>query len=166
LRVNALANEKVGDYLNTYFVSSYQKVGTFRVVDGQKQGGNVASYFCTPDGQVLHVVTGPVSAATLLREARWAVETHKLGLLECRESENRLKGFFRKAHSNRLLLEHSYDIRATASRSNRPSLTGQGRVHRVLALYPLLKIEQVYKYVFEKVLDEKISTAPVEETNR
>ena len=76
--MNALADEKVGDYLNTYFVSSYQKVGTFRVVQGEKQGGNVASYFCAPNGQVLHVVTGPVSAEVLLREARWAVEMHKL----------------------------------------------------------------------------------------
>jgi hypothetical protein len=164
--VNALANEKVGDYLNTYFVSSYQKVGTFRVVQGEKQGGNVASYFCTPDGQVLHAVAGPVSAAVLQREASWAVETHKLALLECRQNEALLKAFFRKVHAQRLLHEHKYDIRATARRSDRPVLKGQGQVHRVLALYPLARIEQVYKYVFEKVLDEKISTAPVEEVNR
>ena len=27
-----------------------------------KNGGNVASYFCTPDGRVIHAVTGPVPA--------------------------------------------------------------------------------------------------------
>ena len=53
--MNALANPEVGKYLNEYFVSSFQKVGTFRIVNGQKQGGNVASYFCAPDGRVLHV---------------------------------------------------------------------------------------------------------------
>ena len=65
--MNALANEEVGKYFNENFVSSYQKVATFKIVDGQKQGGNVASYFCAPDGRVLHVVAGPVDAATLLR---------------------------------------------------------------------------------------------------
>ena len=58
--MNALANENVGNYLNKYFVSSFQRVGTFKIVNGQKQGGNVASYFCMPDGRVLDVVAGPV----------------------------------------------------------------------------------------------------------
>jgi hypothetical protein len=164
--VNALAKEKVGEYLNTYFVSSYQKVGTFRVVKGEKQGGNVASYFCTPNGQVLHVVTGPVTEEVLLREARWAVEMHKLALLECRDNEGRRKAFYRKVHALRLLREHGYDIRATAKRGSRPALAGQGLVHRMLALAPLLKIEQAYKYVFVKVLNENISTAPVQEGPR
>jgi hypothetical protein len=164
--VNALANDKVGDYVNTYFVSSYQKVGTFRVVNGEKQGGNVASYFCTPNGQVLHVVTGPVSAEVLLREARWAVEMHKLALLECGDNLARRKAFFRRVHTLRLWREHNYDIRTTAKRIHRPVLAGQGQVHRVMALYPLTEIGQVYKYVFEKVLNEKVSTAPVEETSR
>jgi len=30
--VNALADEKVGDYLNDHFASAAQKVGTFRIV--------------------------------------------------------------------------------------------------------------------------------------
>ena len=162
----ALSDEKVGDYLNTYFAASYQKVGTFRIVDGEKQGGNVASYLCTPEGQVLHVVTGPASAEVLLREARWAVETQKLAQLQCKDNETQRKLFFRKRHAERLLREHHYDIRATAKRADRPTLSNQGQVHRVLAIYPLLKVEQVYKYVFEKVLDEKVSAAPVEEVTR
>ena len=75
--MNALANPEVGKYLNESFVCSFQKVATFRIVNGQKQGGNVASYFCAPDGRVLHVVAGPVDAPTLLREARWVVETSR-----------------------------------------------------------------------------------------
>jgi hypothetical protein len=96
----------VGNYLNTFFVSSYQKVGTFRVANGQKQGGNVASYFCLPDGQVLHVIAGPVNAATMLTEARWVVETWKLALLEKKENSSELLAFFGKAHADRLRQEH------------------------------------------------------------
>ena len=53
--MGALANAEVGKYINEYFVSSFQKVATFRIVGKAKQGGNVASYFCAPDGRVLHV---------------------------------------------------------------------------------------------------------------
>jgi len=134
------------------------------VVDGQKQGGNVASYFCTPDGRVLHAVPGPVNGDVLLREARWAVETYKLALLESRGDEARLKAFFRKAHAERLKHDHGYNISTSAKLSERPSLNQRGRAHRILTLYPLARIDQVYKYVFEKVLGEEVSTAPVEET--
>ena len=36
----------------------------------------MASYFCTPDGRVIHVTAKPISADQLLREATWAVETY------------------------------------------------------------------------------------------
>lgn len=42
----------------------------------QKNGGNVASYFCTPDARIIHAVGKPVSANRLLAEARWAVDTY------------------------------------------------------------------------------------------
>ena len=62
------------------FVAAHQQVGDFRVVDVngrlEKNGGNVASYFCTPDGRVIHAVTGPVSAEQLLHEARWALDVY------------------------------------------------------------------------------------------
>jgi hypothetical protein len=73
--VGALANAEVGKYINEHFVSSFQKVATFRIVGAAKQGGNVAAYFCAPDGRVLHVVAGPVNAATMLRESKWVVDT-------------------------------------------------------------------------------------------
>ena len=50
--MNALANPEVGKYVNEHFVSAFQKVATFKIVNGQKQGGNVAAYFCAPDGRV------------------------------------------------------------------------------------------------------------------
>jgi hypothetical protein len=104
--VNALANAEVGKYLNEYFVSSFQKVATFRIVGAQKQGGNVASYFCAPDGRVLHVVAGPVDAGTILREAKWVVETTKKAMEESKSDGLKFKAYFRKAHAERLRQEH------------------------------------------------------------
>jgi hypothetical protein len=103
--VNALANPEVGKYLNEYFVSSFQKVATFKIVGKQKQGGNVASYFCAPDGRVLHVIPGPVNAPTLLREAQWVVETTKKAMAEAKGDGGTFKAYFRKAHADRLRAE-------------------------------------------------------------
>jgi hypothetical protein len=104
--VNALANPEVGKYLNEYFVSAFQKVATFRIVNGnQKQGGNVASYFCAPDGRVLHVVAGPVDAATLLKEAKWVVETTKKAMADSKGDGATFKAYFRRAHAERLRQE-------------------------------------------------------------
>jgi hypothetical protein len=104
--VNALANPDVGKYLNEYFVSSFQKVATFKIVDGQKQGGNVASYFCAPDGRVLHVVAGPVDAPTMLREAHWVVETTQRLMKESNGDGAKFKALLRTAHAERLRREH------------------------------------------------------------
>lgn len=100
--MNALANVKTGKYINENFVSSFQKVATFRIVGQQKQGGNVAAYFCAPDGRVLHVVAGPVDGPTLLREAQWVVETTKKAMAECKDDGAKFKAFFRKAHAEKL----------------------------------------------------------------
>ena len=158
--MNALANEEVGQYLNTSFVSTYQKVGTFRRVGEQKQGGNVASYFCTPDGRVLHIVVGPVKAAVLLREARWVVETWKLAQLEEAADTNHLKTVFRKAHAERFRQQQKGDVdvqRLAAIRNQ------QSRVHLLLTLSPLVKLEKAYQMVFEEIVGEKVSTSPVVE---
>jgi hypothetical protein len=103
--VNALANPEVGKYLNENFCASFQKVATFRIVGGQKQGGNVASYFCAPDGRVLHVVAGPVDAQTMLREAKWVVETTRKAMEESKGDGAAFKAYFRKAHADRLRQE-------------------------------------------------------------
>jgi hypothetical protein len=159
--VNALTNDEVGKYLNGHFVSSYQKVGTFRLAGDQKQGGNVASYFCTPEGRVLHLVAGPVNAATLLREARWVVETWKLAFLEGRDDPEQIKAVFRNAHAERFRATKKgggITLESLAAVRN-----PQERVHILLALAPLAKLEQVYRLVFEKIVGEKVSTNPVVE---
>lgn len=160
--MNALRQQHVGQYLNDYFVSSYQKISTFTRANGQKQGGNVASYFCTPQGQILHVIIGPVNAATFLREARWVVETWKLAELESQADDNHLKATLRKAHAERFREKQggNPDLnRLTAVQDQ------QSRVHLLLALAPLVKLESAYDLVFEKVLGEKVSTNPVIERN-
>jgi hypothetical protein len=112
--VNALANAEVGNYLNEYFACSFQKVATFRIVGQQKQGGNVASYFCAPDGRVLHVVAGPVNADTLLREAKWVVETTKKAMDDAKGDGGKFKSLFRKAHAERLKAEHGLTVEPVA----------------------------------------------------
>ena len=161
-----MANAEVGKYLNGNFVASYQKVGTFTVNGQQKQGGNVASYFCTPDGRVLHSIAGPVNADVLLREARWVVETAKMAQLDGAKTDVRLKAFWRKAHAERLQKEHSMDLVRTGRKGRRPALNKPGRIHLLLATASLPRLEQVYKLIFEKILNEKVSTAPVVQVRR
>jgi hypothetical protein len=157
--VNALSDEAVGKYLNDQCVCSFQKVGTFQVANGQKTGGNVASYFCLPDGAVLHVVAGPVNAATLLREARWVVETRKLALTTSHGDYDKYAAVFGKAHAQRLQQDHHVKLDHKKPRG----LSQQAQVHWLLAGRPLVKVEEIYETVFEKILGEKVSTLPVVE---
>ena len=167
----------MGKFFKTHFVASYQKIGTFRVDGNQKQGGNVASYFCLPDGRVLHVVAGPVNADVLLREARWAVETWKLAQLQTREVEPQVQTFMRNVHVMRLNSEHGLDLRkpagtfangtpiASVPPYEQPrfhTLSRAGQVHMLLASAPLISIGRLYAVIFERVLDERLSVQPVD----
>jgi hypothetical protein len=115
--VGALNNPEVGKYVNEFFVSSYQKVATFKIVNGQKQGGNVAAYFCAPDGRVLHCVAGPVDAQTFLREAKWTVETARAAIKDSTGKDGKVNGakfkeLFRKAHAEKLRQELGITVEA------------------------------------------------------
>jgi len=107
-----LTSPEVGKFVNEYFVCSFQKVATFKIVGNQKQGGNVATYFCAPDGRVLHVIAGPVDAATLLREAKWVVDNTEKAIAESKGDGARFKAYFRKAHAARLQAEHGLVVEA------------------------------------------------------
>jgi len=176
--VNALANEKVGEFFNKHFISAYQKVGTFKLVNGQKQGGNVAGYFCLGDGTVLHAIAGPVDADTLLREAKWVHETRKLAMLEGTGDMKKYHHAFRKAHAERLQTEHGIRIDVRAIQASTKARTdpfnqqamlvkragggnNSAKVHALLVDNPAPKLELIYKHVFESILGEKISTQPV-----
>lgn len=112
--MNALSKPEVGEYINKYFVSSFIKVATFQIVNGQKQGGNVAAYFCAPDGRVLHVVAGPVDAKQMLAEAKWVVETVQALVKESKDKNTSFKALLRKAHAERLRREHGLVVDAAA----------------------------------------------------
>jgi hypothetical protein len=112
--VGALASPEVGKYVNEHFCSSFQRVGTFRIVGKQKQGGNVATYFCAPDGRVLHAVAGPVNAQTFLREAKWVMDTAEKAVKECKDDGAVFKAIMRKAHAERLRTEHGLVVEAVA----------------------------------------------------
>lgn len=110
--MNALANPEVGKFINEYFCSSYQKVATFKIVNGQKQGGNVATYFCAPDGRVIHCVAGPVDSATFLREARWVVDNAKKAIEQSKGDGGKFKAFMRTAHAKKLKEDTGLDVEA------------------------------------------------------
>jgi hypothetical protein len=140
--VNALANPKVGEYVNKYFVSSFQKVATFRIVGKNKQGGNVATYFCAPDGRILHVVAGPVDADTMLREAKWVVETAEKAIDASKGDGAKFKVIMRTAHADRLRKEHGLVTEPVlfdppAAQSENDTLTYKDPTGRPLA--PMLK---------------------------
>src|SRR5262249_48966479 len=59
-----------------------------------------------PDGRVLHVVAGPVNADTMLKEAKWVVETAEKLIKESKNDGAKFKALLRKAHAQRLRDEY------------------------------------------------------------
>jgi hypothetical protein len=110
--VGALTDKAVGEFVNENFVASFQKVGTFQIVNGNKQGGNVATYFCAPDGRVLHAVAGPVDGPTMLKEAKWVVDTLKSVVKDTKGDSAKFKAAFRKAHADKLKAETGLTVEA------------------------------------------------------
>jgi hypothetical protein len=92
----------VGKFLNEHFAAGFQKVGTFKIVNGVKTGGNVATYFCTADGRVLHAIAGPVDARTLLSEAKWVLDIHEKAKKAADGKDAEYVKFVREAHAERL----------------------------------------------------------------
>jgi hypothetical protein len=172
-----LSDDVVGQFIGENFEATHQKVGTFQVVNGQKQGGNVASYFCLSDGTVIHAVAGPLDAQQFLREAKWAVDVRKLAMTEAGGQSAKYRSTIRKAHMERLASEQGASLTA----NQLPRLTigvpvpsydplrgpvarqvgKQGQVHLLLATYPLPRLAQLYPIVFEGILKERLSTLPV-----
>ena len=110
--MKALANVEVGKLMNKHFVSSFQRVGSFRITGNQKQGGNVAAYFCPSDGRVLHAIAGPVDSKAFLEEANWVIEKTKEAIANNKGDGTRFKQLMRKYHAERL--QEKYGIRVTA----------------------------------------------------
>jgi hypothetical protein len=181
--VNALGNDKVAEFINENCVATYLKVGTFQIINGNKVGGNVATYFCLHDGAVIHAVPGKTDADTLLSEARWAVETRKSALTR---ASNLVTGavdmpkyrfLIREAHAERFYntpaivkvgrphvapgnILNPGPVKALPTALPR-HLPQQSQAHWLLAANPLPKLDQIYPFVWEKILQEKLSGLPV-----
>jgi len=151
--VNALSDTQVADFLREHFVATYMKVGTFQIVGGRKVGGNVASYFCLPDGAVIHAVAGKSNGPAFLNEARWAWETRRSALtlstdlVSGQVDSARMRSEVKKAHHERY---------QTAN-----LVTQQTQVHWLLGTRPLARIDEVYPTVWQEILREKLSGLPV-----
>ena len=126
-------------------MSTHQQVGDFKAVkvggQVQKNGGNVASYFCTPDGSVIHSVAGPVSGDRLLAEAQWAVAA--AAQLEGRPLLDSMR---------RLSAAHMQALPQSPDNRSR-------RIHQLLAARPLAPIERIYDEIFGDILGQRISLA-------
>jgi hypothetical protein len=64
----------------------------------QKNGGNVAGYFCTTKGRVVHAVVGPVSADELLEAANWAVDAHDRARDAAQGDQTKFERLIESAH--------------------------------------------------------------------
>jgi hypothetical protein len=140
--VSALADKKVGEYLDKYFVCAFQRVGTFKIVGPgkQKQGGNVASYFCAPDGRVLHAVAGPVDGPTFLREAKWIVETTEKAIKDSNGDGGKFKIAMRTAHADKLRKEHGLAVEPITFDPPEPQKPGDALTYRDPTGQPLAPV--------------------------
>lgn len=156
-------------------MAAHQQVGDFKATNVKgtivKQGGNVASYFCTPSGRVIHAVVGPVQADELLKEANWAISLwNTAGELRTLELQRR-----------EVSLAHQREL-PSAPRSKQPSHNVGGinlpyggqwataltqligtqpqKVHQLLVQKPLAPLDDIYVDVFERILGERVSNSP------
>ncbi len=192
--MNALTNPKVGELINKHFVASFQRVGSFKIASKQKQGGNVATYFCAPDGRVLNAIAGPVDAQTMRDEVEWTIQKTREAIKASKGNADKFKALLRTYNAERL--QEKYGARVTpilkdGARQNLetalayrdkdgrklapvlplPPIENKGEVrqlsnlaksHQLLAAHAGAKIESLYGAVFQGILNEKVTTKPVQ----
>jgi hypothetical protein len=159
--VNALANEEVGSLINKHFVSSFQRVGTFKINNGTKQGGNVAVYFCAPDGKVLDVIAGPVNAKTLLEEANWVLSSTSRAITDSKNDGTKFKALMRRYHADRLQEKHGVRVTPVLKdqilQDEKTALAYRDRDGRSLApILPLPPIENQREVKGQTTNDAKV----------
>lgn len=138
-----------------------------------KVGGNVATYFCTPEGLVIHAIAGVVSKETFLKEAKWAVRIHSEAKEQVEGNLDKMKEIIATKHKEKITPKQ-YKTKKSCSDSTeyiRAVVTLNvanskiHRIHRLLADKPLPTLASIYKHVFEKILGEKVSDQDVKETS-
>jgi hypothetical protein len=138
--VSALSDKKVGEYLGQHFVCAFQRVGTFKIVGKQKQGGNVASYFCAPDGRVLHAIAGPVDGPTFLRESQWIIQTAKKAIKDADGDGGKFKIAMRTAHAEKLRQDHGLAVEPITFDPPEPQKEGDALTYRDPSGQPLAPV--------------------------
>ena len=180
-----MQDKTVGQFVDKYFVAAWEQKGNFIVADNifrgynrrwggkmqdeNKQGGNVASYFCTPEGRVIHFVAGPVSAKKLLTEMQWAVLANAQAIQKNPASLKKQTRTMRSLH-NRYSPERSHagnhssrypasDIRDTLARIEK-ELSRKTRIsaHRYLTYHPLPLLREIETAVFARYVDANVRT--------
>jgi hypothetical protein len=190
--VQALARPEVGDFLTQHCVAVYDKVGTFKVnvgPDGKtatRDGGNVAAFFCSPSGYVIHAVAGPRTAEAFLAEAKWAVSAYtnivgKRGLGSAAMQSGqvpRVTPALRQAHATALelitkpnafapgleLVHHKPSPDPALRGIEQAGLKQREQVHRLLKSRAFEPLTVVGPEVYTKVLGEKVTTESVQLT--
>ena len=106
----------------------------------EKKGGNVVSYFLTPEGRVLDAVVGPVAADKLLAAARFSLETWQQAVAASKRFDQRV---WMVAQAHRRL--------------------GGDSMHQYLAERPLAPLLMVSDHFFRQLAGEKpnIDRTPV-----
>lgn len=129
-------------------MAAHQQVGSFSVVNHfgrlQKNGGNVASYFCTPDGLVVHAVAGPVAGKTLLAEAEWAVDAYERTSPGSPDQPQKMAAAHREA---------SEDLALMSGGRN----TDSERIHQLLAARGMPPLNEVYREIFEQIVGQRVT---------
>ena len=161
----------MAEYINENFVCTFLKVGTFQIVNGQKQGGNVASYFCLGDGRVVHAVAGQVGADKLLSESRWAYEIRKSAVTFATDlgtgkiDEKKYRDKIVRGHTERYNTEtntwtHPGKLHPLPARY--PDHVGQqAQTSWLLATKALPDWRDLYPTIWTRVLNEQLSDVPV-----
>lgn len=150
---------------------TYKKVGTFTrfKIPGRKRklaiksGGNVATYFCTPDGRVIHAVAGNVTADFLHKEATWARDLYRRAFKEAKGDMDHLTAIVRAAHKQ--AVGRRYPSPVTRSRHRIVPVSRPHLVHRELAVGALMPLAKVFPRVWTRILGERVSDAPVKEAD-
>ena len=201
--MGALSDKSVGKFITENYISTWKKVGTFTIISKVsteilnsqlkdrlilknpnnklrsfdiKVGGNVAVYFCTADGLVIHAIAGPIPAKEFLIEAKWAVTTYKSAVESSQEDENQLMKVIRKAHKSRISeinkeakekmqigikdKKHLRQVSWTLLNHQRNPLGV--KIHELFSSKAMKHVDEVYKDVFVGLLRQQVSNKDIQ----
>ena len=158
----------VGQFINQNCVACYQQVGTFTKLHvpvdtnekhpaSSKVGGNVVSYFCTPDGKVITALVGPARAGEVLKEGKFAVKQY--AKLKSEEKLNVRKRLIAPQHYWQIVAYQT----AIQDGDEADKLNKQIEVHTYLAKQPLQPLDDVYRHFFQQFANEAVNDAALEE---